>query len=224
MGCGSGLYRVRKDLVLIFMNKRQKGIHNPLYQMFLKIPPFGKLVIILVVLFFSALLRQFYFLIGERVPDIIANLIFLLYVAVFVNVLFYSILTSEIIQKDDMTKSHACIVVSIVSIVAVFLFSVSITLFNSFIERNELCTLLRHRDSPNQTYTVEVKGNRKSLYSGYDLEVYLIDNRTHDRKYVNELTDVRHVYINWTSETEFYIGMIDYEITNSGVTYQRHRN
>ena len=79
--------------------------------MFLKIPPFGKLVIILVVLFFSALLRQFYFLIGERVPDIIANLIFLLYVAVFVNVLFYSILTSEIIQKDDMTKSHACIFV-----------------------------------------------------------------------------------------------------------------
>ena len=54
--------------------------------------------------------------------------------------------------------------------------------------------------------------------------MYLIDNKTNTREYINALTDEQHIYIKWTSETEFYIGMTDYMITDKGVTYQRHQN
>ena len=79
---------------------------------------------------------------------------------------------------------------------------------------NDLDTLLRHSDSPNENYTVEVRGSRKGPYSGYDADVYLIDNKTNTREYINALTDEQHIYIKWTSETEFYIGMTDYMITD----------
>ena len=102
--------------------------------------------------------------------------------------------------------------------------SIGITLFGTFVQQNDLDTLLRHSDSPNENYTVEVRGSRKDPYSGYDADVYLIDNKTNTREYINALTDEQHIYIKWTSETEFYIGRTDYMITDKGVTYQRHQN
>ena len=127
-------------------------------------------------------------------------------------------------QKSDEAKSRSCTIVSAVSAVAVIVLSVGITLFSTFVQRNNLDTLLQHRDSPNETYTVEVRGSRKDPYRGYDVDVYLIDNKTNTREYINALTDEQHIYIKWTSETEFYIGMTDYMITDKGVTYQRHQN
>ena len=119
---------------------------------------------------------------------------------------------------------EGCTVVSAGSAVSVIVLSIGITLFGTFVQQNDLDTLLRHSDSPNENYTVEVRGNRKDPYSGYDADVYLIDNKTNTREYINALTDEQHIYIKWTSETEFYIGMTDYMITDKGVTYQRHQN
>ncbi len=206
------------------MEKSRKTRKNPVYSLFLKIPSFGKLVLVLVMLFANIPLYRFYSMAGTVLPPFVTNFVFVLYVALFINMLYYAVLTSYIMQKSDDAKSRSCTVMSMVSAVAVIILSVGITLFNTFAQQNNLDTLLQHRNSPNQTYTVEVRGNRKDPYSGYDADVYLIDNKTHDREYINTLTNEQHIYIKWTSETEFYIGMTDYTVTDAGVTYQRHQN
>lgn len=206
------------------MEKARKTHKNPVYSLFQKIPSFIKLVLVLAMLFANIPLYRLCFAVRANLPPFVMNFMFVLYVALFINVVYYAVLTSYIVQKSDDAKSRSCTVVSAVSVVAVLVLSVGITLFNTFAQQNDLDTLLRHRDSPNQTYTVEVRGNRKDLCSGYDADVYLIDNQTNTREYINTLTDEQHIYIQWTSETEFYIGMTDYTITDAGVTYQRHRN
>lgn len=206
------------------MEKTRKTRKNPVYSLFQKIPSFGKLVLILAMLFANIPLYRFYSAAGTVLPPFVTNLVFILYAALFVNVLYYAVLTSYIVQKNDEAKSRICTIVSAISAVAVIALSVGVTLFSTFVQQNDLDTLLRHRDSPNETYTVEVRGNRKDPYSGYDADVYLIDNKTNTREYINALTDEQHIYIKWTSETEFYIGMTDYIITDKGVTYQRHQN
>ena len=206
------------------MEKSRKTRKNPVYSLFQKIPSFGKLVLVLAMLFANIPLYWFYSAAGTVLPQLVTNFVFVLYIALFVNVLYYAVLTSYIVQKSDEAKSRSCTVVSAVSAVSVIVLSVGITLFGTFVQRNNLDTLLRHRDSPNETYTVEVRGSRKDPYSGYDADVYLIDNKTNTREYINALTDEQHIYIKWTSETEFYIGMTDYMITDEGVTYQRHQN
>ena len=206
------------------MEKSRKTRKNPVYSLFQKIPSFGKLVLVLAMLFANIPLYRFYSAARTVLPQLVTNFVFVLYIALFVNVLYYDVLTSYIVQKSDEAKSHSCTVVSAVSAVSVIVLSVGITLFGTFVQQNDLDTLLRHRDSPNETYTVEVRGSRKDPYSGYDADVYLIDNKTNTREYINALTDEQHIYIKWTSETEFYIGMTDYTITDKGVTYQRHQN
>ena len=206
------------------MEKSRKTRKNPVYSLFQKIPSFGKLVLVLAMLFANIPLYRFYSVAETALPQFVTNFGFVLYVALFINVLYYAVLTSYIVQKSDEAKSRSCTVVSAVSAVSVIVLSVGITLFGTFVQQNDLDTLLRHRDSPNETYTVEVCGSRKGPYSGYDADVYLIDNKTNTREYINALTDEQHIYIKWTSETEFYIGMTDYIITNEGVIYQRHQN
>ena len=83
-----------------------------------------------------------------------------------VNVLYYAVLTSYIVQKSDETKSHSCTVVSAGSAVSVIVLSIGITLFGTFVQQNDLDTLLRHSDSPNENYTVEVRGSRKARTAG----------------------------------------------------------
>lgn len=192
--------------------------------MFLKIPSLGKLILVLAMLFANIPLYRLYFAVKTIFPPFVTNFVFVLYIALFANVVYYAVLTSYIVQKSDDAKSRSCTVVSAVSAVAVIIFSVGITLFDTFAQQNNLDTLLQHRDSPNQTYTVEVRGSRKDLYAGYDVDVYLIDNNTNTREYINTLADEQYIYIKWTSETEFYIGMTDYTITDAGVMYQRHQN
>lgn len=206
------------------MEKTRKTRKNPVYSLFQKIPSFGKLVLVLAMLFANIPLYRFYSAAGTVLPQLVTNFVFVLYIALFVNVLYYAVLTSYIVQKSDETKSHSCTVMSAGSAVSVIVLSIGITLFGTFVQQNDLDTLLRHSDSPNENYTVEVRGNRKDPYSGYDADVYLIDNKTNTREYINALTDEQHIYIKWTSETEFYIGMTDYMITDKGVTYQRHQN
>ena len=191
------------------MEKTRKTRKNPVYSLFQKIPSFGKLVLVLAMLFANIPLYRFYSAAGTVLPQLVTNFVFVLYIALFVNVLYYAVLTSYIVQKSDETKSHSCTVVSAGSAVSVIVLSIGITLFGTFVQQNDLDTLLRHSDSPNENYTVEV---------------YLIDNKTNTREYINALTDEQHIYIKWTSETEFYIGMTDYMITDKGVTYQRHQN
>ena len=206
------------------MEKTRKAHKNPMYSLFLKVPSFGKLVLILAMLFANIPLYRLYFSVRTVLPPFVPNFVFVFYIALFVNMVYYAVLTSYIVQKSDDAKSRSCTIASAVSVVAVIILSVGITLFDTFAQQNDLVTLLRHRDSPNQTYTVEVRGNREDLYSGYDADVYLIDNKTNTREYINTLTDEQHIYIKWTSETEFYIGMTDYTITDTGVTYQKHQN
>lgn len=206
------------------MEKTRKTRKNPVYSLFQKIPSFGKLVLVLAMLFANIPLYRFYSAAGTVLPQLVTNFVFVLYIALFINVLYYAVLTSYIVQKSDETKSHSCTVVSAGSAVSVIVLSIGITLFGTFVQQNDLDTLLRHSDSPNENYTVEVRGSRKGPYSGYDADVYLIDNKTNTREYINALTDEQHIYIKWTSETEFYIGMTDYMITDKGVTYQRHQN
>lgn len=206
------------------MKKTRKARKNPVYSLFQKIPSSGKLLLVLAMLFANIPLYRFYSAAGTVLPPFVTNFVFVLYAALFVNLLYYAVLTSYIVQKSDDAKSRSCTVMSAMSAVAVIVLSVGITLFNTFAQQNNLDALLQHRDSPNETYTVEVRGSRKDPYSGYDADVYLIDNKTNTREYINTLTDERHIYIKWTSETEFYIGMTDYTITDEGVTYQRHQN
>ena len=206
------------------MEKTRKTRKNPVYSLFQKIPSFGKLVLVLAMLFANIPLYRFYSAAGTVLPQLVTNFVFVFYIALFVNVLYYAVLTSYSVQKSDETKSHSCTVVSAGSAVSVIVLFIGITLFGTFVQQNDLDTLLRHSDSPNENYTVEVRGSRKDPYSGYDADVYLIDNKTNTREYINALTDEQHIYIKWTSETEFYIGMTDYMITDKGVTYQRHQN
>ena len=143
------------------MEKTRKTRKNPVYSLFQKIPSFGKLVLVLAMLFANIPLYRFYSAAGTVLPQLVTNFVFVLYIALFVNVLYYAVLTSYIVQKSDETKSHSCTVVSAGSVVSVIVLSIGITLFGTFVQQNDLDTLLRHSDSPNENYTVEVRGKPK---------------------------------------------------------------
>ena len=110
------------------MEKTRKTRKNPVYSLFQKIPSFGKLVLVLAMLFANIPLYRFYSAAGTVLPQLVTNFVFVLYIALFVNVLYYAVLTSYIVQKSDETKSHSCTVVSAGSAVSVIVLSIGITL------------------------------------------------------------------------------------------------
>ena len=114
------------------MEKTRKTRKNPVYSLFVLTP-----------------LYRFYSAAGTVLCFV--NFVFVLYIALFVNVLYYAVLTSYIVQKSDETKSHSCTVVSAASAISVIVLSIGITLFGTFVQQNDLDTLLRHSDSPNYT-------------------------------------------------------------------------
>ena len=123
------------------MEKTRKTRKNPVYSLFQKIPSFGKLVLVLAMLFANIPLYRFYSAAGTVLPQLVTNFVFVLYIALFVNVLYYAVLTSYIVQKSDETKSYSCTVVSAGSAVSVIVLSIGITLFGTFVQQNDLDTL-----------------------------------------------------------------------------------
>ena len=80
------------------MEKPRKTRKNPVYSLFQKIPSFGKLVLVLAMLFANIPLYRFYSAAGTVLPQLVTNFVFVLYIALFVNVLYYAVLTAYIMQ------------------------------------------------------------------------------------------------------------------------------
>mgnify|MGYP000773299081 FL=1 len=78
------------------MEKTRKTRKNLAYSLFQKIPSFGKLVLVLAMLFANIPLYRFYSAAGTVLPQLVTNFVFVLYIALFVNVLYYAVLTSYI--------------------------------------------------------------------------------------------------------------------------------
>lgn len=194
-------------------NIRNKFLYqNWLYQAFSKIPPFGKLILILVALFLIIPLRLLYEMSSSWLPSLILNFVLALYLWILANVIFYSIMTSYVIQGGDKKKKCICSMVSWISMVALIIFTVAITSLSALYPEYSANRLLKSRTSANAAYTVQIYGARKNPFSGYYGTAYLLDNNTHSKEYVCDLYDAWYIYIKWNSETVFRINADDYEI------------
>ena len=61
------------------MEKTRKTRKNPVYSLFQKIPSFGKLVLVLAMLFANIPLYRFYSAAGTVLPQLVTNFVFVLF-------------------------------------------------------------------------------------------------------------------------------------------------